>query len=316
MALRFADLETRELMKPLRGIPSSRAYWELKAEQMMNRIFDPEQIIDLEPREVSASSPPQPPHGRTATAPKPKSLRSTTSPPRSPLRPSGGATPSAPQRAHPLAKLRNAVSHDRQFPLVASLAGLSLVGALCSVLFLNHSWRVQETLREERNLLLVERLRSLGPASSASQPVVLPPQAPAATTVNAAPGADLPPPPEEPWIQELGNLPQRSSDQAPVLRVPLSPRLAAAAPPAVRPDSFGSSVRSAAAAGPAPQLVGLVGAQGRLGSAIFRVGGSSANVGLGESIGSSGWTLRAADSDSAVIERNGEVRRISLTNAP
>jgi hypothetical protein len=62
--------------------------------------------------------------------------------------------------------------------------------------------------------------------------------------------------------------------------------------------------------------VGLVGAQGRLGSAIFRVGGSSANVGLGEGIGSSGWTLRAADSDSAVIERNGEVRRISLTNTP
>jgi hypothetical protein len=26
--------------------------------------------------------------------------------------------------------------------------------------------------------------------------------------------------------------------------------------------------------------------------------------------------LRAADSDSAVIERNGEVRRISLTNTP
>jgi hypothetical protein len=305
-------------MKPLRGIPSSRAYWELKAEQMMNRIFDPEQIIDLEPREVSASSPPQPPYGRTAAPPKPKSLRSTTTLPRSPSRPGGGGTPSVPQRAL-FAKLKNAVSHDRQIPLVAGLAGLSLVGALCSVLFLNHSWRVQETLREERNLLLVERLRSLGPASSASQPVVSPPQTPAVTTASAAPGADLPPPPEEPWIQELGNLPQRSSDQAPVLRVPLSPRLAAAAPPAPpagRPDGYVSSVRSSAASGPAPQLVGLVGAQGRLGSAIFRVGGSSANVGLGEGIGSSGWTLRAADSDSAVIERNGEVRRISLTNTP
>jgi hypothetical protein len=46
------------------------------------------------------------------------------------------------------------------------------------------------------------------------------------------------------------------------------------------------------------------------------VGGSSANVAVGESIGSSGWTLRAADTDSAMIERNGEVRRISLTSAP
>ena len=40
-------------MKPLRGIPSSRTYWDLKADQMMNRIFDPEQIIDVEPREIS-----------------------------------------------------------------------------------------------------------------------------------------------------------------------------------------------------------------------------------------------------------------------
>jgi hypothetical protein len=306
-------------MKPLRGIPSSRAYWELKAEQMMNRIFDPEQIIDLEPREVPAIPPPQPPHGRAVTAPKPKSMRSTTTVPRSPSRTSATASSSAPQPAHPFAKLSSVVSHDHQIPLVASLAGLSLVAALCSVLFLNHSWRVQETLREERNLLLVERLRSLGPASSASQPVVVPPLAPAATTASAAPGADLPPPPEEPWIQELGNLPQSSNDRAPVLRVPLSPRLASAAPPASRSEGSSSIVRASAsssASGPAPQLVGLVGAQGRLGSAIFRVGGSSANVGLGESIGSSGWTLRAADSDSAVIERNGEVRRISLTSAP
>lgn len=306
-------------MKPLRGIPSSRAYWELKAEQMMNRIFDLEQIIDLEPREVPASPPPQPPHGRTVTAPKPKSQRSTTTIPRSPSRSSGAASPAAPQRTHLFAKLSTAVSHDHQIPLVAGLAGLSLVGALCSVLFLNHSWRVQESLREERNLLLVERLRSLGPASSASQPVLSPSLAPATVTDIAAPGADLPPPPEEPWIQELGNLPQNSSDRAPVLRVPLSPRLAAAAPPASRPDGSGSGLRTPVApspSGPAPQLVGLVGAQGRLGSAIFRVGASSANVGLGESIGSSGWTLRAADSDSAVIERNGEVRRISLTSAP
>jgi hypothetical protein len=306
-------------MKPLRGIPSSRAYWELKAEQMMNRIFDPEQIIDLEPREVPASPPPQPPHSRTVTAPKPKSMRSTTTVPRSPSRSSGAASPSAPQRTHLLAKLSTAVSHDHQIPVVAGLAGLSLVGALFSVLFLNHSWRVQESLREERNLLLVERLRSLGPASSASQPVLSPPLAPATVTDIAAPGADLPPPPEEPWIQELGNLPQNTSDRAPVLRVPLSPRLAAAAPPASRPSrtagSVGPSVVSAAT-GPAPQLVGLVGSHGRLGSAIFQVGGSSANVAVGESIGSSGWTLRAADTDSAMIERNGEVRRISLTSSP
>ena len=305
-------------MKPLRGIPSSRAYWELKAEQMMNRIFDPEQIIDLEPREISESPLPQP-HSRTADPPKPRGIRSTPTVPRNPTRPNSRGTPSASHRAPMLTKFSAFVSHDRQVLLVASLAGLSLVGALCSVLFLNHSWKVQENLREERNLLLVERLRSLGPASSASQPIVSQPFPSAVGLTNATPGADLPPPPEEPWIQELGNLPPSSSDRAPVLSVPLSPQLAAAAPPASRPGRYASSASPASASagsGPTPQLVGLVGAQGRLGSAIFQVGSSSANVSVGDSIGSSGWRLQAADNDTAVIERNGEVRRISLAGAP
>jgi len=34
---------------PAAAIPTSRAYWELKAEQMMNRLFAPEPAIDLEP---------------------------------------------------------------------------------------------------------------------------------------------------------------------------------------------------------------------------------------------------------------------------
>jgi hypothetical protein len=205
------------------------------------------------------------------------------------------------------------MAQDREVLLVAGLAGLSLVAALCSVLFLNHSWKVQENLREERNLLLVERLRSLGPASSASQPVLTPPLVTASTLPGNPPGSDLPPPPpDEPWMQQLGSLPQGTADQAPVLRVPVSSRLNAAAPAASREGRAASG----GASGPAPQLVGLVAAQGRQGSAIFQVGSSSANVGVGESIGSSGWRLQAADGDSAVIERNGEVRRISLTTSP
>ena len=30
-----------------RGIPTSRAYWDLQAEKLMNRIFDPVDTIDL-----------------------------------------------------------------------------------------------------------------------------------------------------------------------------------------------------------------------------------------------------------------------------
>ena len=35
-------------MSPVRGIPTSRAYWELKAEQMLNRVFEPEKPIEVE----------------------------------------------------------------------------------------------------------------------------------------------------------------------------------------------------------------------------------------------------------------------------
>jgi hypothetical protein len=58
--------------------------------------------------------------------------------------------------------------------------------------------------------------------------------------------------------------------------------------------------------------LGLVGAPGRAGSAIFQVGETSTNVNVGEPIGSSGWTLRAADVESALIERGKEIRRIAI----
>jgi hypothetical protein len=59
-------------------------------------------------------------------------------------------------------------------------------------------------------------------------------------------------------------------------------------------------------------LVGLVGAPGQAGSAIFQMGDTSTNVNVGEPIGSSGWRLKAADGDSALIERGTDVRRIAI----
>ncbi|MEB3201146.1 MAG: hypothetical protein VKK62_11555 [Synechococcaceae cyanobacterium] len=307
-------------MKPLRGIPSSRAYWELKAEQMMNRVFDPERTIDLEPEaaadtpsprlsKVSGAAPtpraaaPTPGSSRHPTGAAPAPVAARRSPPR----------PSSRSQAGPAGRLSTVATtspqrFDRQLLLIASLGGVCLVSALCSVLFLNHTWKVQENLREERNLLLVERLRSLGPASPASQPVAPPAQMQTMASASS-PQADLPPPPDEPWMEQLGSLPQSEANPAPVLRVPVSPRLAAAAPPAsTRPS------RSEASAPAPPQLVGLVGAQGRAGSAIFQVGSSSTTVSVGESIGASGWRLQSTQGDSAVIERNGVVRQLSMNN--
>ena len=57
-----------------------------------------------------------------------------------------------------------------------------------------------------------------------------------------------------------------------------------------------------------------MGAPGRAGSAIFQVGDTSTNVNVGEAIGSSGWRLRAADAESALIERGTEVRRIAIVS--
>ena len=41
-------------MSPARGIPTSRAYWELKAEQMLNRVFSGDMPIEVEIVEPAA----------------------------------------------------------------------------------------------------------------------------------------------------------------------------------------------------------------------------------------------------------------------
>ena len=205
--------------------------------------------------------------------------------------------------------------------LLAVMAGAGLVTAASGVFALSQWNRFQDSLQQERNLLLVERLRSFGPAApvvptppapTLAPPASLPPtQAP---TVGPSSGAqassqaagDLPPPPpQEPWIEQLDELPQRQRS-TPILRVPVSPKLAAATQPA------GPPVRRSSPSGPLPLLVGVVAAPGRVGSAIFQMGGSTSTVGVGEAIGNSGWRLRSTDGESVLIEHDGDVRRIAI----
>ena len=261
--------------RPLRGIPTSRAYWELKAEQMMNRVFDSEATIDLD---VASQAEPPPPL---------------------PLAPPAPARP------------------DRHTLLLTAMGGVCMISVASSVLYLTHSSRMQQTLTQERSLLLVERLRSLGPANPTPVGAVGGASLTSGVQSLLPPTGDqLPPPPEEPWIEQLSQLPQQEGARAPVLRVPVSPKLAAAAPSAS--GGGGASERSAAPAGggggPVPELVGVVGSAGRSASAIFQMGGSSTSVNAGEAIGGSGWHLRSADGDAALIERGGEVRRVSISN--
>ena len=282
--------------RPLRGIPTSRAYWELKAEQMMNRVFDPEATIDLD----MESEPPPPPRSLPAAAPLHK------------LRARQGRPAHTPAPARP----------DRHTLLLTAMGGVCMVSVASSVLYLTHSSRMQQALSQERSLLLVERLRSLGPA----QPTPIGSGGGSGLSAGEQPllplAADqLPPPPEEPWIEQLSQLPQRQGSTAPLLRVPLSPKLATAAPPAIGtsepavgtdPSSAGS--RASSSGGSTPELVGVVGSAGRPASAIFQMGGTSTSVSVGEAIGSSGWRLRSAEGDAAMIERGGDVRRISISN--
>jgi hypothetical protein len=269
-----------------RRIPTSLAYWELKAEQVMNQVFAPEASIDLEIVEARPANPP-------------------------------GAVPGVVPRQSPLS--------DRRLLLAAGLAvlGLGLAGGAAAGwgLWLQH----QQALRQERNLLLIERLRNLGPAQPAAD--VTAATGPSAGSSGAGPDLPPPPPPDEPWMQELATLPSSSAPPAQVLKVPMSQHVNAPPPPArgsagraatgssgARGASGGAGGGAGAGSGSLPLLVGVVQIPGSGGSAIFQLGASSTSAAVGEAIGNSGWRLQSASGESAVIERAGEQRRLSISS--
>jgi hypothetical protein len=306
----------------------------------MNRIFDPVDTIDLrtdadrsaldalalpaleEVANPGAAAAPASRAPRWQRARRPQAgaqidpFRSTAVSSPAPLDPAVSAP--VPQRGLQ-ATLATLTAHQQPLMLIGAFAAAGLVSASSGVLALSQWNRFQDSLRQERSLLLVERLRNFGPATQAPAtppaPALAPPtgltaQAGAPQTAMQAQaysqGArpadnDLPPPPpQEAWIEQLGELPQRS---APILRVPVSPKLAAAA---------AAPVRRSPPPGPLPLLVGVVGAPGKVGSAIFQMGGSTSTVSVGETIGNSGWRLRSTDGDSVQIEHDGDLRRIAI----
>ena len=218
----------------------------------MNRVFEPEPTIDLE----GESGQPRLPGGDLAAG-EPAASRKQ--------RPVKGSDPTTgrPSRQPVL--------------LLTTLGGVCMVSAASTLLYLNHWNQAQQTLQQERNLLLVERLRQLGPAN----PVPATPphssqmqgsgQSPQVALLPSA--EQLPPPPEEPWMQELDQLPPAVAPSQPAIQVPVSPSLPAARPaPAPLPAP---APAPSASSGPSPQVVGVVGAKGQAGSAIFQIGSSS-----------------------------------------
>jgi hypothetical protein len=284
----------------VRAIPTSRAYWELRAEQVLNRVFSPEAPIEVEVCDTPASTQATPFPPRPATA-----------------------APRRPQMSRARSRVASAWSGTLQHQpaLVMAAVGLTVTALAGTALVGVSLWgQSQQALRQERNMLLVERLRAMGPATMPARAAAAPTagelalQAVEDATLASA-GDELAPPPLEPWMEELATLPDSSAPPANVLKVPMSANVSRPAPAA----ATGSGPAAASAApgvddASLPLLVGVVQVPGQSASAIFQVSGSSTSAAIGESIGNSGWRLAGASGDSAVIERNGQQRRISLSS--
>jgi len=321
-----------------RAINHSRAFWELKAEQVMDRVFSnaaqtyPHPPGLPTPQEAAASEPMIEVEVREEPSPA-TPLSRPRGPWRAPSFWTGGPVRSAgssregrwPGSAR-LAAWNRATHPKHKLLALGSLAVLT--GATSLVCW--HGWnQASLDLRQERTLWLLERLKGLDSADpSRTQASSASPPGPtgAKTSTDAAASQDNaatstassvpPPPPDEPWIQQLAQLPGAllpGTRQSEVLRVPVSGPLNRPAPPAS--GSASPAGRQAPAAqGSAPELVGVVQVAGRPGSAIFQLGTSSTNALVGELIGSSGWRLIATAADSAVIERGGVQRRIAISS--
>jgi len=259
------------------------AYWELRAEQVLNRVFEPEKPIEVE---------------------------FCDSPRQAPL-----------QAVEPTLVLNPLPSHRAKPGLLLAVTSGAVVVATGAALVVLGLWnQSQQAIQQERNMLLIERLRNMGPSSgAATSEATAEGDQSSATAAGAAQGGDLPPPPPgEPWVEELAALPATGAPLAGVLRVPVNGRITSPAPEASGNRNgnshSNSGNRSGATGSSAPQLVGVVQVAGQSGSAIFQIGGSSTSAAVGESIGASGWRLRSAGGDNAVIEKGGEQLRVSISS--
>ena len=263
------------------------AYWELRAEQVLNRVFEPEKPIEVE---------------------------FCDTPRQAPL-----------QAVEPTLVINPLPSHRAKPGLLLAITTGAVVVATGAALVVLGLWnQSQQAIQQERNMLLIERLRNMGPSSSAATAqakadATAESDQSSATAAGAAQGGDLPPPPPgEPWVEELAALPATGAPLAGVLRVPVNGRITSPAPEASGNRNSNSHSnggnRSGATGSSAPQLVGVVQVAGQSGSAIFQIGGSSTSAAVGESIGASGWRLRSAGGDSAVIEKGGEQLRVSISS--
>lgn len=227
----------------------NRSYWELRAEQIMDRVFEP----------LEGS----PAHQKTIVTPT--------------------LTPK------PAAKRWQLTTPT------ALLIGLTLASAVAGMfsMLLWRSWmQARQDLHQERQLLVLERLRQLGPISPPNPTLIqLPPP--------------LPPqllPPSEANLPEIDAGSFETAERTPKpIRVPIPTKPAAAS-------------TSNTATPPLPELLGVVQVPGRGSTAIFNTSNGSVTAAIGDAIGNSGWRLQSASNDQAQISRQGVIHQLSLSS--
>ena len=154
------------------------------------------------------------------------------------------------------------------------LTGIAVAGLMSSGWLLFDLQRSARTLERERNMALVERLRASEKA--------------------------IPPAPEPAIDDRLEPL------TLPIQSLPMPPV-------AIAPS--GITATDGAPIGlplPLPVLTGVLQSPGGRSSAIFQLNNASVSAAVGESLGSSGWTLESVGESSAVIRNNGQVRTLSV----
>ena len=152
------------------------------------------------------------------------------------------------------------------------LTGIAVAGLLSSGWLLFDLQRSARTLERERNVALVERLRATEKA--------------------------IAPTPEPATVDRLKPL------TLPIQSLPMPPV-------AVAPSGI-TATEGAPIGLPLPVLTGVLQSQGGRSSAIFQLNNASVSAAIGESLGSSGWTLESVGESSAVIRNNGQVRTLSV----
>ena len=222
------------------------------------------------------------------------------------LEPSGSRTESL--RAEPISALPSASPRPPRLSTpVALVIGLTLVSAVAGLfsMLLWRSWmQARQDLHQERQLLVLERLRQLGPLSPPNPTLAAAPlqlQLPAPAPLQPAPQLPQPASPQQP--QQLQQQPPANPEPGwfePVapIRVPV---------PAARPAA------QAPAPLPLPELLGVVQVPGRGGTAIFNTTTGSITAAVGEMIGSSGWQLQSVGSDQVQVSHQGLLRSLSLS---